>query len=131
MNQIDNISHRASYIVDYLFQEDTGMYIADRTNLEMVDFDKGDMIWIEYLEVAEEHRKKGIARKMLREARNEIQEAVDSCFMITYSIPEIPASNVYRSDDHEKYSRLLQAFGFRRARGTPFFIHIPQFDEGL
>ena len=130
-NQIDNVSPRASFMVDYLFVDDTGEYISDRTGLEMVDFDKGDMIWIEYIEVVGTYRKQGVARKMLHELHKEVQEAVDSCFIITYSMRGIPEPEVYRFDaqgGHEEYAQLLGALGFRRARGSPFFVRVPQFD---
>lgn len=128
-DQIYNVSTRGSYMIDYLFDEWTSEYTADRTGLENVDLDDGTIIWLEYIHVAEDHRGQGVMRKMLFEAQRQIQELVDSCFMVSYSTMYIDDHDVYHlhdGGDDDELLPLFQSLGFQRVRRTPYLIRGPE-----
>ena len=131
-HQIYNISTRGSYMIDYLFDEWTGEFAADRTGLDNVDLDEGTMIWLEYMEVDEGYRGKGVMRKMLFEAQRKIEELVDSCFVVSYSTMSIADHDVYRVDDggdDDEFSQLFRSLGFQRVRKTPYYIRGTELDD--
>lgn len=98
-----------------------------------LDLDKADMILLENIWVDEDHRKQGVAGKMLREALKEIEAELDTWFMITYPRPAEDVDESLSWD--EKYHRLagiwsktmktFRALGFRIMRTSSFWIYDP------
>lgn len=88
------------------------------------------VLWLETVWIGEEYRKQGVAGKMLREAKKEIEAEVDACFVVAcprflMSKEEPAAKGPPQQEQRDNVVRALRTLGFRRILESRYFIHDP------